>query len=424
MSKILIKKARVVDPSQGLDHIRDILIEKGRIRSLGDDLFELEAQIIEAQGLIACPSFVDLHVHLRDPGQEYKEDLQSGMKGAVAGGFTTILCMPNTKPPVDSPEVAQYIIRKAEDIGLCRVLPTGALTKGRKGQELADFYALKKAGCVAFTDDGAPLMDSRLMERALELTSQIESFVMDHCEDDRIAYGHINDGFVSSLLGIAGRPLRAEDLLVARDCILAYHTGGHIHIQHLSSALSVDIIRFFKEKGAKITCEVNPYHLLFTERDLLNSYANAKVNPPLRGEDHRKALLTALKEGIIDCIATDHAPHAPWEKGSLEKAMPGMIGLQVALPMMLQLVMEGYISLRRMVELMSCDPAKIIGLEDCGSIREGAKASLVLFDPEREWVLDETTSLSKSRNTPLFGKRLKGKVLYTIFEGRLVYRDV
>lgn len=424
MSKILIKKARVIDPCQKVDHVKDILIEKGRIKAIGDNLFELETQVIEAKGLIACPSFIDLHLHLRDPGQEYKEDLESGMRCAVAGGFTHIVCMPNTKPPIDSPEVAQYIIKKAEDIGLCRVLPAGAITKGRKGQELVDFYQLKKAGCVAFTDDGSPLMDSRLMEKALKLTNQLGSFIMNHCEDDKLAYGHVNEGKISSLLGIAARPASAEDILVSRDCILAYHTGGHIHIQHLSSSLSLDIIRFFKEKGAKITCEVNPYHLLFNEEELLSSYANAKVNPPLRQEGHRRALLEALRDGTIDCIATDHAPHALWEKTSLEKAMPGMIGLQTALPMMLTLVREGYISLMRMVELMSCAPAKILGIDDCGCIKEGSKANLVIFDMEKEWILNEDTNFSKSKNTPLWGKVLKGKVIYTIFEGKLVYKDV
>lgn len=424
MSRILIKKARLVDPSQHLDRTGDILIEKGRIKAVGEDLFELEAQVIDARGLVASPSFVDLHVHLRDPGQEYKEDLGSGMRCAVAGGFTTLVCMPNTTPPIDTPEVAQYILRKSEDLGLCRVLPAGAITKGRKGRELVDFYALKRAGCVAFTDDGAPLMDSKLMERALELTAQLGSFVMNHCEDDRLAYGHINEGYVSSLLGIASRSASAEDVLVARDCILAYHTGGHIHLQHLSSSLSLELVRFFKEKGARVTCEVNPYHLLFTERELLSSYALAKVNPPLRKEEDRKALLEGLKEGTIDCIATDHAPHAVWEKGQIEKAMPGMIGLQTALPMMLELVREEVISLSRMVELLSCRPARILGIDSCGTLKEGTRANLVLFDPEKEWVLEEKTNYSKSQNTPLWKRRLRGKVMYTIFEGRLVYQDV
>ncbi|MCS7307461.1 MAG: dihydroorotase [Aquificaceae bacterium] len=424
MSKILIKKARLIDPSQNMDCIGDLLVEKGRIKQVAEDIFELEAQVIDAKGLIACPSFVDIHVHLRDPGQEYKEDLYTGMRTAVAGGFTTLLCMPNTKPAIDSPEVARYVIRKAEDVGLCKVLPAGAITKGRAGKELVDFYALKNAGCPAFTDDGSPLMDSKLMQRALELTAQIGAFVMNHCEDDRLAYGHINEGYVSSLTGISSRPASAEDVLVARDCVLAYHTGGHVHVQHLSSKLSVDIIRFFKEKGARVSCEVNPYHLLFTEEELLSSYANAKVNPPLRKEEDRRALIQALQDGTIDCIATDHAPHAVREKGLIESSAPGMIGLQTALPMVLNLVREDKISLSKMVELMSCKPARLLGLEGCGTLREGAKANIVVFDPEKEWVLCEETNLSKSKNTPLWNKTLKGKVVYTIFEGKVVYSDV
>ncbi|MCX8164481.1 MAG: dihydroorotase [Aquificaceae bacterium] len=424
MSKILIKRVKLVDPSQNLEDTKDILIEKGRIKAIGDNLFELEAHVIEAKGLVACPSFVDLHVHLRDPGHEYKEDLESGMRCAVAGGYTTLLCMPNTEPPIDSPEVAQYIIRKAEDIGLCKVLPAGALTKGRRGKELTDFYALKKAGCMAFTDDGSPLTDSRLMQRAIELAEQVGTFVMNHCEDDKLAVGHINEGYISSMLGILSRPASAEDVLVARDCILAYHLGGHVHIQHLSSSLSVEIVRFFKERGTKVTCEVNPHHLVLTEDEVLKSHSKAKVNPPLRREEDRRALIEALLDGTIDCIATDHAPHAVWEKGLLEKAMPGMIGLQTALPIMLQLVRENLISLSKMVELMSCKPATILGLDGCGSLREGARANLVIFDPEREWLLNEETNLSKSKNTPLWNRPLKGKVFYTIFEGRIVFQDV
>jgi len=422
MSKLLIKKGRVIDPSQGLDRVCDLLVEKGEIKAIGEDLFEFEAQVIQAKGLVVCPGFVDLHVHLRDPGQEYKEDIRSGSMCAVAGGFTTVVCMPNTNPPIDTPEVARYVVQKAKEVGLCTVLPAGAITKGRKGQELTDFYALKKAGCVALTDDGAPLMNSRLMQRALELANQLGLLVMNHCEDDTLAYGHINDGYVSGLLGLSSRPPSAEDILVARDCVLSYHTGSRLHIQHLSSALSVDIVRFFKDKGAPISCEVNPYHLLFTEGELLKSFSNAKVNPPLRKEKDRKALIEALQDGTIDCIATDHAPHAPWEKTRLESAPPGMIGLQTALPMALELVRSGYIDLKRMVELLSYNPAKLLNLEN--SLRVGSKANIVIFDPEKEWVLNEETNLSKSKNTPLWNKVLKGKVVYTIHEGRVVYKDV
>ncbi|RMH80611.1 MAG: dihydroorotase [Acidobacteria bacterium] len=424
MSKLLIRRARIIDPSQNLDKVGDVLIEKGRIKAIGEELFELEAQVIDAEGTILCPSFVDMHVHTRDPGQEYKEDMKSVSKAATAGGFTTLVCMPNTNPPIDSPEVAQYIVQKAEQIGICRAIPAGALTKGRKGKELTDFYRLKEAGCIALTDDGSPLMDSLLMERALKLAKQLGMLVMNHCEDDRLAYGHINEGYVSSLLGISSRPPSAEEVLVARDCILSYRTGGRLHVQHVSTALSLEMIRFFKEKGAPISCEVNPYHLLFTEEELLSSGSNAKVNPPFRKEEDRRALIEGLKDGTIDCIATDHAPHAPWEKGLLESSMPGMIGLQTALPMALELIREGHISYMRMIELMSCRPAKLLGLEDCGNLKVGSKANLVLFDPDREWYLKEDTNLSKSRNTPLWNKKLRGKVLYTIYEGRIVYRDV
>ncbi len=420
MSKILIKSARTIDPSQNLDKVVDILIKDGKIEKVDAHIEDREAKIIDAKGLVACPAFVDIHVHLRDPGQTYKEDLESGSKCAVAGGYSFVVCMPNTSPPIDDPTIAQYVVDKSKNIGLCNILPSGAITKGRKGKELTDFYALKKAGCVALTDDGAPLMDSLLMQRALELSRDLGLLVMNHCEDDKIAYGHINEGFVSSLLGLSARPASAEDILVSRDCILSYHIGSPIHIQHLSSSLSVDIIKYFKEKGAKVTCEVNPYHLVFTEKELLISYANAKVNPPLR--EDTSYLLSALADGTIDCVATDHAPHAPWEKSSIEKAMPGMIGLQTALPIMLSLVERGIISLKRMVELMSYNPSKILNIP-YPSIKEGSLATLTLFDPKEEWILNEETNKSKSRNTPLWNKKLKGKIKFTLIEGRIVYED-
>jgi len=421
MKPLLIKGSRLIDPSQDLDTVGDLLIEDGKIKAVGNNLNFPYAEIIDGSGLILCPSFVDVHVHFRDPGQTYKEDIESGSKCAVAGGFTTVVCMPNTQPAIDSPEVAQYVIQRAREVGLCEVLPAGALTKGRQGKELTDFFALKNAGCVALTDDGSPLMDSRLMEKALRLARQLGLLVVNHCEDDGLARGHINEGYVSSLLGIAHRSPSAEDVLVARDCILSYHTKGRIHIQHLSSKLSVEIIRFFKEKSAPISCEVNPYHLLFEEDELLKSGANAKVNPPLRREEDIQALLEGIKDRTIDCIATDHAPHAKKEKGLLESAMPGMIGLQTALPMALELVRRGIIDLKRMVELLSINPAKLLGVER--GIRVGAPANLVLFNPDQEWVLNEETNLSKSQNTPLWGKTLRGRVVMTIKDGKIVYKS-
>ncbi|MCS7083771.1 MAG: dihydroorotase [Aquificaceae bacterium] len=424
MSRILIRGGRLIDPSEGLDCIQDILIDKGKIKAIGQNLFEMEAIELNAENLIVCPSFIDLHTHLREPGQEYKEDIASGSKCAVAGGFTLLISMPNTIPAVDSPQVASYIIQRAKSVGLCKVLPSGAITMGRKGKELTDFLALKEAGCVALTDDGSPLMDSKLMELALKRASQLDMLIMNHCEDDKLANGAINSGVVSSLIGLSTRPKSAEDVLVARDCVLSFYTGGRLHIQHLSSPLSAEIIDFFKSKGAPITCEVNPYHLLFSEEELFLSGANAKLNPPLRDKKDIEILLNALRAGIIDCIATDHAPHAIREKSRLDSAMPGMIGLQLALPLCLKLVEDGHISMSKLVELLSIAPSRVLKLKDPPKLKVGAKANITIFDPKREWILNEFTSFSKSKNTPLWGKTLKGKVIFTIYEGRIVYSDV
>ncbi|NPB07774.1 MAG: dihydroorotase [Aquificae bacterium] len=423
MLKLLIKNGYLVDPSQELEGKYDILLENGKVKKIEKNIFEPEAEIIDASGYVVSPGFVDIHVHFRDPGQTYKEDIESGSRCAVAGGFTTVVCMPNTSPPLDSPTTVRYVIGKSKRVGLCRVLPAGCITKGRKGKELADLYSLKESGCVAFTDDGSPVSDSSVMRKALELSAQLGVPLLDHCEDDRLAYGSVNEGEVSALLGLSERPPEAEEILIARDCILASHTGGRIHIQHVSTKLSVDLIRYFKEKGVKVSCEVNPHHLLFTEHELLRSGANARVNPPLRSEEDRKALLEALREGVIDCFATDHAPHREYEKELLEHSSPGMIGLQTALPMALDLYRREVLSLREVIALFTIKPARVLGLP-YGTLREGYWGDLTIFDPEREWVLNEETNLSKSRNTPLWGRVLKGKVMYTIKEGKVVYKDI
>ena len=422
MIKHILKGGLVIDPSQELLGIYDLLIEGGKVSRIEEEIFEPEAEILDVSGLVVAPGFVDLHVHFRDPGQTHKEDILSGSKSAVAGGYTTVVCMPNTDPPIDTPHVAEYVRAKANCWGLCNVLPAGTITKGRRGEELADLWALKEAGCVAFTDDGSPLMDSGLMRRALEIAGDMGVPIMNHCEDDNLALGHINEGEISALLGVGSRPPEAEDILNARDCILSYYTGGHVHIQHLTTALGVDIVREFKGKGAPVTCEVNPNHLIFTEGEILTSGSDAKVNPPLRKEEDLKALREALRDGTIDCIATDHAPHSPHEKGSLETAPPGIIGLQTALPIMLKLVEEEVISILKMVELMSTNPAKIVGIEG-GTLKVGSPADIVVFDMKKEWTLKEDTNFSKSRNTPLWGKTLRGKVIYTIKGGRFVYKD-
>nr|4BJH_A Chain A, DIHYDROOROTASE [Aquifex aeolicus] len=422
MLKLIVKNGYVIDPSQNLEGEFDILVENGKIKKIDKNILVPEAEIIDAKGLIVCPGFIDIHVHLRDPGQTYKEDIESGSRCAVAGGFTTIVCMPNTNPPIDNTTVVNYILQKSKSVGLCRVLPTGTITKGRKGKEIADFYSLKEAGCVAFTDDGSPVMDSSVMRKALELASQLGVPIMDACEDDKLAYGVINEGEVSALLGLSSRAPEAEEIQIARDGILAQRTGGHVHIQAVSTKLSLEIIEFFKEKGVKITCEVNPNHLLFTEREVLNSGANARVNPPLRKKEDRLALIEGVKRGIIDCFATDHAPHQTFEKELVEFAMPGIIGLQTALPSALELYRKGIISLKKLIEMFTINPARIIGV-DLGTLKLGSPADITIFDPNKEWILNEETNLSKSRNTPLWGKVLKGKVIYTIKDGKMVYKD-
>jgi len=419
---LLIRRAFLVDPAGRYEGVHDLLVQEGKIVKISKrEIKRPAARVLEAEGLYLSPGFIDLHAHLRDPGQTYKEDLESGSRSAAAGGFTTLVCMPNTSPPVDDPSVAHYIRLKAQQVGLCRVLPAGAITKGRKGEELTDFYALKRAGCVALTDDGSPLQDASLMRKALELASQLGLTVLNHAEDASLAKGAVHEGRVAALLGLTVRPPEAEELLVARDCVLALRTGGRLHLQHLSTRLSVEIVRFFKKLGAPVTAEVTPHHLFLTEEELLKSGPNAKVNPPLRTEEDRRALIEALKDGTIDCIATDHAPHAPHEKKLLETALPGIIGLQTALPLALELWRQGHLTLREVVALLTLKPARVLNLP-YGRLEEGAPADLVLFDPNEEWVLNEETNLSKSRNTPFWGKTLRGRVRYTLLEGRVTYK--
>jgi len=422
MLKLIVKNGYIIDPSQNLEGEFDILVENGIVKEIDKNILVPEAEIIDARGLIVSPGFIDMHVHLRDPGQTYKEDIHSGCRCAVAGGFTTIVCMPNTNPPVDNPSVVKYILAKAEKIGICRVLPAGAITKGRKGKELADFYALKEAGCVAFTDDGNPVMDSSVMRRAMEISAELDTVILDHCEDDKLAYGAINEGEVSALLGLSERDPSAEDIQIARDGILAHYTGAKVHIQHLTTSFGVELVKYFKDKGVKITCEVNPNHLTFTEKEILTSGARARVNPPLRKEEDRRKLIEAVREGVIDCFATDHAPHATFEKELVEFSSPGIIGLQTALPMALNLYREGVISLKKVVEMFTVNPAKILNLP-YGTLKVGSPADITVFDPNKEWILNEETNFSKSKNTPLWGKILRGKVIYTIKEGKVVYKD-
>jgi len=418
---LLIKSARLIEPNLNFDKEVDILIKDDKIDKISEHIYEKDYDIIDAKGLIACSGFVDIHAHLRDPGFTYKEDLESGMKAATFGGFTTIVCMPNTNPPIDNESIISYILLKAQKIGICDVKVSACVTKNRSGKELTDFYRLKKAGAVCFTDDGSPVQDQKLMLKALETTSLIDSFVANHCEDDAFAgNGAFDEGAFSSVYGLPFRPSYAEEVMIARDAILSYQTGGRLHIQHISSSISVDIIRFFKEKGANVTCEVNPNHLALNSFLAFKKKTLLKVNPPIRDYKTQEHLIKALKEGIIDCIATDHAPHARHEKIHPIKGAAGMLGFQVALPIMMSLVKDGTIDIATLIKLMSKNPAKILGFNN--TLKEGALANIILWHPRHEWMFDDGINPSKSSNSPFLNSILNAKVFYTIYKGEIVYK--
>jgi dihydroorotase len=421
---IVVKNGHIVDPSTNLNKNSDILIDKGKIVKIADSISPPPgAEVIDAKDMIVCPSFTDIHVHFRDPGQTYKEDIFTGSKAAVAGGYTTVVCMPNTFPAVDEPSIVRYIIEKGEEAGLCRVLPAAAVTKGRKGKELTEFSLLKDAGAVYFTDDGSPVIDSHIMRKAMEYAGSIGSFVADHCEDLSLSQdGVAHEGEIAAALGLPPLPPEAEDTMIARDCILSMHTGMPVHICHLSTRVGVEIVTWAKAMGAKVTAEVTPHHLYLTDEEWLDFDCKAKVSPPLREHEDIEALRWALASGIIDIVATDHAPHAHQEKmQEHQHCPPGMIGLQFALPIVLELVRKDYFDINRLVEVMSINPAKKIGLKP-PEIKEGQDAEFTIFDPYESWEVSEEVILSKSKNTPLLGRKLIGKVRYTFFKGKVVYR--
>jgi dihydroorotase len=423
--KILIQGGLVIDPSQNLEKVCDILISGSKIEKISDHIeVQPNYEVINAKGKVVAPAFVDPHAHLRDPGYTYKEDIESGSRAAVFGGFTTVVSMPNTNPETDNPAIVEYQILRAQKVGLIRLLPAAAITKGRKGKELTPFGALKEAGAVALTDDGTTPTDESLLRTAYEWAADLGLLIMDHAELPSLSQGHLNEGKISALLGIAGRSRAAEAIAVARDGYLASITGAKVQIQHITAKETVELLKLFKDKGVNITGEVNPNHLLLTEEAILEYRSLVKVNPPLRTEEDRKALISALAEGIIDCIGTDHAPHADWEKAKpLDQAPPGMLGFQIALPALIQLYREGYLTLKRIVEVLSTRSAQILGLyPDLGTLKEGTSADLVIFDPNHEWVFTKDLNPSKSNNSPFINSVLKGKVFYTIKEGRLVYK--
>lgn len=420
---ILIKNGRVMDPESKTDERADILIDGDIIRKIGKNIdIEGSIEIIDAEGMIVCPGLIDVHVHFRDPGLTYKEDISTGSKAAARGGFTTVVCMANTKPPADNAETLEYIISEAKKSDI-NVLQTAAVTEGLSGIQLVDMENLKQCGAVGFTDDGFPIMDSDLVLRAMETAKKLNVPISLHEEDPSLVYNPgVNEGNAAEKLGIRGASRLAEDVMVARDCIIALETGARINIQHVSSGGSVDIIRYAKSKGADIFAEASPHHFTLTEEDVLKYKNNAKMNPPLRTEKDRMKIIEGLRDETIDIIATDHAPHSKEEKEKdFEKAPSGIIGLETALALgITTLVKNNYLTIMELLKKMTVNPAKLYGLNS-GRVKEGANADLLVFHPDEMWVVDEF--YSKSCNSPFIGWELSGKVKFTICRGKIVYTD-
>ena len=424
--RLLIRGGRVVDPSQGIDGVYDLLIEGSRILKLEENIDTSEAsQVIDVQGLVVSPGFIDLHSHLRDPGQEWKEDIETGSQAAVSGGFTSVCCMANTEPVNDNPSVTRYIIEKAEKVGLCDVFPIGAITKGLKGEELAEIGLMVKAGIVGISDDGETPKDSKVLRNAMDYARSLGIPVFTHSEDKSLsAGGHMNEGPLSSKLGIPGMPPEAEDIGTMRDILIAKLTGAHIHVCHVSSKGALKLIEEAKREGVRVTCEITPHHFTLTEEAVKDFNTNAKMCPPLRTEDHVEACRMALKSGVADAIATDHAPHSEDEKlVEFCRAPFGIIGFQTALPLSLELVRKGYLTLTGLVEKLSLNPARILRKRDIGTLKPGSRANVTVFNPDEEFVLTKDFIKSKSFNTPFLNQKLKGKVKLTIYNGKIVFKD-
>lgn len=439
MGAVMFRGGRIIDPEQGLDERADLLVQDGRIAAIGRGLTQPEgAEEFDAANLLVMPGLVDVHAHLRDPGFTAKETLETGTQSALQGGFTTVCCMPNTNPALDTPERVADIVARARELPL-RLFPLGAISLGRRGEELADLAGMTEAGAVGFSDDGDSTRSSQVMREALAWSVASGKPIMVHCEDWTLINGGVmHEGAVSRELGLPGIPAAAEEIITSRDIELARLTGGWLHVLHVSTELGRDLVRRAKEQGVHVTAEVMPHHLLLTDEwvagrrrfvgdecvyPTVRPDPNAKVNPPLRTEPDARALLAGLREGTFDILATDHAPHAPEDKpGDLRRAASGMIGFELALPLLLRLVRAGDLSLLTLVDLLSTRPARLFGLPG-GRLRPGSPADLIVVDPEQEWNVNETTIASKSKNSPLLGMTVQGKVRLTMVNGEVRYRD-
>jgi dihydroorotase len=421
---ILIKNGRIVDPSQGIDELGSLIIENGKVyRFKAGDKTLADCNTINAAGKVVCPGFIDLHCHLREPGFEEKETIATGGQAAAKGGFTTICCMPNTEPPLDTQASIDYVKRAAKESPV-RILPIGCISYGRKGQELAEMGELAQAGVAGYSDDGDPVADSSLLLKAMEYSLNFGLPIIEHCEDKSLsAAGQMNEGITATRLGLKGIPAAAEEVMVARDIALAETSGASLHIAHVSTAGSVELIRAAKEKGVKVTAEVTPHHLTLTEEALLGYDTNAKVSPPLRTNKDIEALVAGLKDDTINAIATDHAPHTAAEKNCEFAFAPfGISGFETALGALMGLVHTGKLDLPLLISKLTAEPAAIIN-KDSGSLKEGATADITIIDIAKKWQVKTDKFLSKGKNTPLQGKTLKGKVTATIVGGEIVYED-
>ena len=440
--QVLIKGGRVIDPGSGLDEVADVLLAGGSVKAVGKNITAPDrAEVLKVRGLIVTPGFVDLHCHLREPGFEDKETIASGTRAAAAGGFTTVCAMPNTDPPMDNASTIDYVMRKAAAEGAIRVLPIGCVTKASAGKELAEMAEMAEAGAIGFSDDGHPVADGALMRQALTYASAFGLPIIEHCEVPELAAGgQINEGWIATRLGVKGVPSAAEEQMVARDIALAELTGGWVHIAHASTAGTADMVRRAKERGVKVTAEVTPHHLTLTEDAVLGNLNGgtqfdpltpdayntfAKVNPPLRSQADVEAMIAALAEGVIDAIATDHAPHNRQDKlSTLDAAAFGISNLETALAAVLSLVHTDAVSLTRLIESLTLGPARLLGDRapaGLGTLAKGAPADIALIDPDAEWVVEPAHFVSKGKNTPLAGVILKGQVVKTIFGGSVVF---
>ncbi|MBP1764665.1 MAG: pyrC 2 [Firmicutes bacterium] len=420
--KRLIKGGRIINPADNTNMVGDILIENDQIVEIGENLRCEGAEVFQADGLIVAPGFIDMHTHLREPGLEAKEDIASGTRAAAAGGFTTIACMANTKPVIDSAILVVGVNRRAQEIGVVHVKPIGAVSKGLAGQELAEIGDMIAAGAVAFSDDGKYISNSQLLRTAMEYISIFDGLLISHAEDETLVEdGVMHEGSVSAMLGMKGRPAVAEDIAVARDLLMAEYVGARIHIAHVSTKGAVELIRKAKERGVRVTAETTPHHLYFTDEALTGFNTAFKVNPPLRSAEHVAAVREGLRDGTIDVIATDHAPHAFEEKDvEFRYAPSGFPGLETALGVILTtLYHSGFMSLQDLVARMSSAPARILGLE-AGTLQVGHPADIVIFDPDQEWQVDPQNFWTKARHSPFEGVKLKGKAIATIVAGKFV----